>query len=199
MRNMASEESFKQIVDMLAELKDTSELMMDLAYSSILLDSNELAEQVQTLEEYMDDLHTKFELLVLTRCIKPEESKNFLGLIRLGVVTEKIADAAAQIAAVVLRGLEPHQVLKLAIKEAQETVVHAQVSKKSPLAGKTLKEAQVHEETGMWVLCIKRGDKWLRPKPDTVIEAGDLLIASGYAEGEDDLKRLVSAEKHPPK
>jgi len=196
---MASEESFKQIVDMLAELKDTSELMMDLAYSSILLNSNELAEQVQTLEEFMDDLHTKFELLVLTRCIKPEESKNFLGLIRLGVVTEKIADAAAQIAAVVLRGLEPHQVLKLAIKEAEETVVHAQVSKRSPLVGKTLKEAQVHEETGMWVLCIKRGDKWLRPKPDTVIEAGDLLIASGYAEGEEDLKRLASADKHPPR
>jgi len=196
---MASEESFKQIIDMLAELKDTSELMMDLAYSSILLNSNELAEQVQTLEEFMDDLHTKFELLVLTRCIKPEESKNFLGLIRLGVVTEKIADAAAQIAAVVLRGLEPHQVLKLAIKEAEETVVHAQVSKKSPLVGKTLKEAQVHEETGMWVLCIKRADKWLRPKPDTVIEAGDLLIASGYAEGEEDLKRLASANKHSPR
>lgn len=196
---MESEESFKQIVDMLAELKDTSELMMDLAYSSILLNSEELAEQVQTLEIHMDDLHTKFELLVLTRCIKPEESKNFLGLIRLGVVTEKIADAAAQIAAVVLRGLEPHQVLKLAIKEAQETVVHAQVSKKSPLVGKTLKEAQVHEETGMWILSIKRGDKWLRPKPDTIIEAGDLLIASGYAEGEDDLKRLASADKHSPK
>lgn len=196
---MASEESFKQIVDMLAELKDTSELMMDLAYSSILLDSKELAEQVETLEGFMDDLHTKFELLVLTKCIKPEESRNFLGLIRLGVATEKIADAAAQIAAVVLRGLEPHQILKLAIKEAQETVAHAHVSNRSPLVGKTLKEAQVHEETGMWILSIKRGDRWLRPKPDTVIEAGDQLIASGYAEGKDDLKRLASANKHLPK
>lgn len=176
---------------MLVELKDTSELMVDLAYSSIFLNSKELAEEVQTLEEYVDDLHTKFELLVLTRCITPEESKDFLGLIRLGVVTEKIADAAAQIAEVVLRGLEPHPVLKLAIKEAEETVVYAQVSKKSPLVGKTLRKAQVQEETGMWVLCIKRGDKWLRPKPDTVIEAGDLLIAYGYAEGEEDLKRLT--------
>ncbi len=192
---MASNESFKQVIDMLAELKDTSELMMDLAYSSILLNSKELAEQVQTLEEYVDDLHTKFELLVLTRCIQPEESKNFLGLIRLGVVTEKIADAAAQMAGVVLRGLEPHPVLKLAIKEAEETVVNAQVSKKSTLVGKTLKEAQVHEETGMWVLCIKRGDKWLRPKPDAIIEAGDILIASGYAEGEEDLKRLASVDR----
>jgi len=192
---MGAKESFKDIVDMLAELKDTSELMLDLAYSSIFLNNKELAQDVATLEEYMDDLHTKFELLVLTRCITPEDSKDYLGLIRLGVVTEKIADAAMQIAGVVLRGLEPHPVLRLAIKEAEETVVHAQVSKKSPLAGKSLKEAQVHEETGMWVLSIKRGDKWVRPKPDTVIEAGDHLIVSGYAEGVDDLKRLVNSEK----
>ncbi len=196
---MALEESFKEVVDMLAELKDTSELMMNLAYSSILLNSKELAQEVATLEEYVDDLHTKFELVVLARCISPEESKNFLGLIRLGVVTEKIADAAMQIAGVVLRGLEPHPVLKLAIREAEETVIYAPVSKKSPLVGKTLREAQVQEETGMWILCIKRGDKWVRPKPDTVIAAGDHLIASGYAEGAEDLKRLTNAEKRTRK
>jgi len=193
---MVGEEAFKKIIDMLVELKDTSELMMDLAYSSILFDSKELAQEVQMLEERMDILHTEFELLVLARCIQPEESKHFLGLIRLGVVTEKIADAAAQIANVVLRGLEPHQVLKLAIKEAAETVTHVHVSKKSALAGKSLQEAQVHEETGMWVLAVKRGDKWIRPKPDTVIEAGDWLIASGYMEGEDDLRKLASSERH---
>jgi len=195
---MSSQESFKKIVDMLVELKDTSELMMDLAYSSILLNSKELAEEVQALEDHMDNLHTEFELLVLSRCIKPEESKHFLGLIRLGVVTEKIADAAAQIAEVVLRGLEPHQVLRLAIKEAEETVIHVQVSEKSLLVGKSLKEAQIHEETGMWVLAIKRGDRWERPKPETMINAGDILIASGYADGEEDLRRLASPEEHLP-
>jgi len=195
---MSGQESFKRIVDMLVELKDTSELMMDLAYSSILLNSKELAEEVQALEDHMDRLHTEFELLVLSRCIKPEESKHFLGLIRLGVVTEKIADAAAQIAEVVLRGLEPHPVLRLAIKEAEETVIHVQVSEKSSLVGKSLREAQIHEETGMWVLTIKRGERWERPKPETIINAGDVLIASGYADGEEDLRRLASPEERLP-
>jgi len=193
---MVGEEAFKKIIDMLVELKDTSELMMDLAYSSILFSSRELAQEVHILEERMDNLHTEFELLVLTRCIQPEESKHFLGLIRLGVVTEKVADAAAQIADVVLRGPEPHPVLKLAIKEAEETVTHVHVSKKSGLVGKSLKEAQIHEETGMWVLAVRRRDKWMRPKPDTVIEAGDVLIASGYTEGEEDLRKLASSERH---
>jgi uncharacterized protein with PhoU and TrkA domain len=195
---MSGQESFRKIVDMLVELKDTSELMMDLAYSSILLNSKELAEEVQALEEHMDRLHTEFELLVLSRCIKPEESKHFLGLIRLGVVTEKIADAAAQIAEVVLRGLEPHPVLSLAIKEAEETVIQIQVSEKSPLVGKSLREAQIHEETGMWVLTIKRGERWERPKPETIINVGDVLIASGYADGEEDLRKLASPEEHQP-
>jgi len=193
---MASQKAFKKIVDMLVELKDTSELMLDLAYSSILLNSKELAEEVQALEEHMDKLHTDFELLVLSTCVSPEESKDFLGLIRIGVVTENIADAAAQIAEVVLREIKPHPVLALAIEEAEETVVHVQVSKESPLVGKTLREAQVHEETGMWILVVRRGGKWVRPSPDLKINAGDVLIASGYAEGEEDLKKLASPENY---
>jgi len=193
---MARQKAFKKIVDMLVELKDTSELMLDLAYSSILLNSKELAEEVQALEEHMDKLHTDFELLVLSTCVSPEESKDFLGLIRIGVVTENIADAAAQIAEVVLREIKPHPVLALAIEEAEETVVHVQVSKESPLVGKTLREAQVHEETGMWILVVRRGGRWIRPSPDLKINAGDVLIASGYAEGEEDLKKLASPESY---
>lgn len=185
---------FKKIVDKLVELKDTSELMMDLAYSSLLLNSHRLAEEVQELEEHVDELHTEFELLVLSSGFKRKESKDFLGLIRLGVVTEKIADAAAEIAGVVLRGLEPHPVLKLVIEEAEETVTRVQVKRKSSLINKTLRDAQIPEETGMWVLSIRRGKKWIRPKPDIVIKTGDILIASGYAEGEEDLMKLASGE-----
>ena len=138
---------FEEIVERLVELKDTSELMIDLAYSSLFLKSRELAEEVQRLEEHVDKLHTDFELLVLQSEFKKEEAKGFLGLIRLGVATEKIADAAAQISEVVLRGIEPHPVLQLSIREAEETVAYVTVAKDSPLANKTLLEARIPEET----------------------------------------------------
>ena len=188
------QEIFEEIVTRFVELKNTSELMIDLAYSSLMLNSKELAEEVERLEEYMDKLHTDFELLALTSDFKKEEASGFLGLIRLGVATEKIADAAAEMAEVVLRDIEPHPVLKLAIREAEETVTQACVTDNSSLINKTLKEARVHEETGMWVLAIKRGEKSLRPKPDLRIQLGDILIASGYAEGVDDFKKLASPE-----
>jgi uncharacterized protein with PhoU and TrkA domain len=110
------------------------------------------------------------------------------------VATEKIADAAAEMAEVVLRGIEPHPVLKLAIRQAEETVAQACVTSDSSLVGKSLKEARLHEETGMWVLVIKRGEKPLRPKGDSRIETGDILIASGYAKGVDALRKLASPE-----
>jgi uncharacterized protein with PhoU and TrkA domain len=194
-----TEEHFKKIVDKLVFLKDTSELMIDLAYSSLLLNSRALAEEVEALENHMDDLHTDFELLVLSSGFTPEESKDFLGLIRLGVVTEEIADAAMEIADVVLRGLEPHPILKLVIEEAEETVTRVKVSETSPLVGKKIREAQIQEETGMWVLVIRRGSWWLRPRPDTLIKAGDVLIAAGYAEGEADFEALASGVKEPVK
>ncbi len=183
---------FEEIASRFVELKDTSELMMDLAYSSLLLNSQELAEEVEQLEERMDQLHTDFELLALTADYQNSEASGILGLIRLGIATEKIADAAADMAEVVLRGMEPHPILGMAIEEAEETVIRACVTEDSPLVGKSLKEARLHDETGMWVLVIKRDDKYLRPRTDPKIWVGDVLVASGYAEGVDALRELAS-------
>ena len=38
----------------------------------------------------------------------------------------------------------------------------------------------------------KPANWWLRPRPSTVIQAGDVLIAAGYAEGEADFESLAS-------
>jgi uncharacterized protein with PhoU and TrkA domain len=190
-----SEEHFKKIVDSLVVLKDTSELMIDLAYSSLFLNNQALAEEVAALENYMDNFHTDFERLVLSSGFTPAESKDFIGLIRIGVVTEKIADAAMEIADVVLRGLEPHPILKLVIEEAEETVTKVTVTENSSLVGRTIREAQIQDETGMWILVIRRGNWWLRPRPNTVIYSGDVLIAAGYAEGEEDFESIALGKK----
>jgi len=186
---------FEKICNDLVELKDTSELMMDLAYSALLLNSRQLAEEVLELEDWMDMLHTEFEILVLSAKDGTQEVKGLLGLIRMGVVMERIADAAAEIAEVVLRSGEPHPVLTMVIQGAEETVERLVVSESSSLVGKTLREAKIPDETGMWVLVVRRGDRWVRPRPYTVIQAGDIIVASGYVEGEEDLKKLTSGKE----
>lgn len=51
----------------------------------------------------------------------------------------------------------------------------------SPIAGKTLREAQVRDLTGALVLAVRevQGNLRTNPSPDSTIEAGDLLIAIG--------------------
>jgi len=192
LKKLMGEKWFKNIVDRFVELKDTSELMIDLAYSALMLNNREIAEEVISLEEYVDKLHTDFELLVLSSKFGEGDVKGILGLIRLGVAAEKISDAASEIAEVILRGIEPHPILKMTIEEAEETIIYVRVSDNSPLVNKTIREARIPEETGMWVLAIRRNNKYVRPKPDLRIEVGDILIASGYSEGKEDLIRLAS-------
>jgi uncharacterized protein with PhoU and TrkA domain len=187
---------FEKICNDLVELKDTSEMMIDLAYSALLLNSHHLAEEVLRLEDRVDHLHTEFELLVLSAKVASQDVRGLLGLIRMGVVTERIADAAAEIAEVVIRSGEPHPVLTMVIQDAEETVERVVVGEGSPIVGKTLKAAKIPEETGMWVLIIQREDRWIRPKPSTILNAGDVIIAAGYAEGEDDLKKLLNSEEN---
>jgi uncharacterized protein with PhoU and TrkA domain len=182
---------WERITEDLVTLKDTSEMMMDLAYSALLLNSSFLAEEVMMLEEQMDELHISFQIRVLSRTEEETEPEALLGIIRMGNVTERIADAAAEIAEVVLRGEEPHRILTMVIQDAEETVERAVVGKASQIAGKSLKEAEIPDETGMWVLVIRRGPLWIRPKPSTMILPGDVIIASGYSEGEEDFKQLV--------
>ena len=185
---------WEKITRELVTLKNTSEMMIDLAYSALLLNSSYLAQEVMNLEERIDELHIDFQSEVLRGTDEETDPKELLGIIRIGNVTERIADAASEIAEVVLRGGEPHPILGMVIQDAEETVEHVTVSNISPIAGKMLRDAQIAEETGMWVLYIRRGNRWMRPSPSTRLEAGDLVVASGYSEGEEDFKQLLSGK-----
>lgn len=61
----------------------------------------------------------------------------------------------------------------------------------SPLAGKTLADTEIRQNTGVLILAFKRTDGTLtaNPPPDTVISSGDCLIAVGAA---DHLRKLES-------
>jgi voltage-gated potassium channel len=58
------------------------------------------------------------------------------------------------------------------------------VPESSPLAGSTLRSAQILERTGALVLAIRRagGDFVTNPSPDDPIHPGDVLIGVGTAE-----------------
>jgi len=123
------------------------------------------------------------------------DAEAMLGLLKVAFLGEEMADAAFEIARVVLKGLRPHPVLRLVLAESDERVAIVEVAEGSPLVGKTLSEARLPEETGMWVIAMKRDGRLFRPSGSTIIRPGDVLIALGYAEGEEDLAALAAPAK----
>lgn len=200
---METRKPLSKVKDLLIELKDTSELMIDLAYSALFFNSKEIAEEVRMLEERVDDLETEYLLLVLSS-IEPEEDRSkYLGLLRLAEATERMADAAADMADVILSGIEPHAVYRLVIEEADETTLLVEVLAGSILSGETLGSMRIEDRTGMRVIAIRRGRFWVfAPDKNTRVESGDILIARGVLEGEKILRGFASGEirtlQYPP-
>jgi uncharacterized protein with PhoU and TrkA domain len=190
---MTRKEELEELKRMLTDLKNTSELMINLAYSALILNSKEVAEEVERLEEYIDDLHTKFELLSLSLQRSPEESEEFLSLMRIGSAVERIADAALQMVEAVLKGLQPHPIFPLVVEETEETITKVQVLRDSVLIGKELGE--LIDKLGQKVIAIYSKGRWIyNPRRDVAILPGDVLIVRGYAETRERLEKLASAE-----
>ncbi len=64
----------------------------------------------------------------------------------------------------------------------------------SPIAGKTLREAHLRDETGALVLALRdaEGSFHTNPAPDVVMQAGEVIIAIGTQAELDDLTKFVA-------
>ena len=183
--------------DLILEVKDKSELMIDLAYSSLLYDNRRIAQEVYDLEDYVDSLHQTIYRIILSKLKEGEiDVDESLVLLRLVDSGEQIADAAQEIADVELRDVELHPIIKESIKESDTVFTRVEVSENSILCNKTLGEIRLASETGMTVIAIRRGNKWkYGPNGDTKILAGDILFAKGPADGEKELLEIASGKK----
>jgi K+:H+ antiporter subunit KhtT len=64
----------------------------------------------------------------------------------------------------------------------------------SPSAGTTIADGQFRTRTGASIVAIVRGASSIpAPGPDTRLEAGDVAVAVGTAEGLDQLRRLLAS------
>jgi uncharacterized protein with PhoU and TrkA domain len=179
-------------VDILVEMKNISESAVGLAYSSLLFNDRSLAAEVGTLESRSDILHDELESWVLRASPEARNPDDLRGLLRLAAASEAICDAARDMTWYVERGEELHPVVQMALAETEETGYETVVERGSPAEGRTLKELQLETETGMFVLAVQRGRRWIyRPRARFALEAGDRLIAVGPEEGGEELDALT--------
>ena len=178
-------------VDLLVELKDLSEAAVGLAYSTLLFNNRSLAAEVGALEERSDALHDELESWVLRSAPEARDPDELRGLLRLASASESMCDAARDMTWFVERGEPLHPVVQMALEETEETSAETFVDPGAPADGRTLKDLRVETETGMFVLAVQRGPRWIyRPRGPFQLHAQDRLIAVGPEDGAEELERL---------
>ena len=179
------------IKDLLIEMKNLSELMVDLAYSAVLFNSKMAAEEVLKLENKVNSSNYEIKKQSLVAARSMEDAEKLTALLEIAEAAESIANAAKDLAEIAIKGFKPHPVFKMVMEEAEEIITSVTIQKGSELNNKSLGELFLANRTGMIVIAIRRDETWIYgPDKRTMTFEGDTLIAKGTEVGADLLKRL---------
>jgi uncharacterized protein with PhoU and TrkA domain len=188
----------KNVKDLLVELKDASELMVDLAYAAVFFNEEKLAEEVGRLDQRMNDHLRRLRTIAMLAARSPEDAEGMAGVLWIADAIEKIGDAASDVARVVAARLGIPDALRRDLRHADEMTARVRVRDAAPATGRSLRELSLPTETGMWVMAIRSGQRWeFDPGPDDVIVVGDVLLIRGPEEGVNLVRELAGAPPMP--
>jgi uncharacterized protein with PhoU and TrkA domain len=184
----------KSVKDLLTEMKDISELIIDLAYSSVLFDNQEISEEVKYLEVRMDKLNYDIRMMAMMAARTKDDAEQLAGILQVAEAAESISNTAGDIVKLLSRE-KTGPILPKILKQADEQLFRIKVSSSSKACNQKIGDLRVESETGMRIIAIRRGDCWIyNPQSDTNIQADDWLITRGTDEGYKELSKFLHGE-----
>ena len=169
--------------------------MVDLAYSSVLFQNKDAAEEVLNLENRVNGLNYEIKKESLLAARSVEDAEKLTVLLEVAEAAESIANAAKDLADITLKGMEPHPVLKMAMADSETNIYRITVKPESDIVNKTLGDLFLSNITGMRVISIRRNKNWIYgPDKHTMILGDDVLIVKGTEAGYEILKKLAHNE-----
>jgi uncharacterized protein with PhoU and TrkA domain len=186
------------VSDLLVEMKNLSELMIDLAYSAALFNDNELAEDVIELESRIDTLAYLLDMEIMIAARDAKDAETLIGVSTVASAADKISDAAADIAAIVTRNIGIHPIIGEIFEKVEERLMKATVKEDSVIAGKRIDELDLAARMGVDIIAIRRNKDWiLDPEETAQVLLGDILITRGAPMGIKEFKDLAEGRlKH---
>ena len=187
-------ESNASLKDLILDMKNLSELTVDLSYTALLFDSREIAAEVRQLEGEMDDLYFQARLSILEQA-KKEGTEPLLSVLQFVDAIEDITDAAAEVAEIVEEGIDPHPVFDIAMRDTEDVISRVDVDPGSVLIDRKLAELKLEIKVGVDILAIKRSGKLIYdPGSQDFLREGDILIVKGSEEGIEKLRGISEEE-----
>jgi len=164
-------------------MKDISELMIDLAYSSALFNNKALAEEVMELEDKMDTLVYILNMNLMLAARDKNDAESLAGVAKVGSLTNNISDAAADIAGIVLKDIGIHPIVREVFQRTEEHLARVWISQDSILSGKTVDDLELAAEVGVDIIAVRRGRHWMIKPEKEILMPDDVLVARGTEEG----------------
>ncbi|MFH0832858.1 MAG: TrkA C-terminal domain-containing protein [Candidatus Aenigmatarchaeota archaeon] len=169
----------ENVKELIEDMKNLSELMLDLAYSSVFFENKEIAKEVLLLYNNLEYTEERLYLHLMAAS-RGRPAKRLISVLDLVESSKFVATAARNMSELVLGGGELHPIIKEALSETDESITRAVVSKKSPLCNKTLGEIKLATEIGVRIVGIRRKDRWIfDPNGNTTVLEDDILIGVG--------------------
>ena len=189
----------RNLKTLLAEAKDTSELMVDLAYAALYFDDADMAESVPDLERDMSGLVREMRRIAMLAVRRPREADGMSSVLQVVSAMEHIANDAVDISRIVTRKLGIPRLLIADLALAAEVSHRLVVRDGSHLANRPLRDMELPVVVGMRVVAVQRGSRWYTDVTGaTVVEAGDVLFMRGEPDGIERLRELAAAPRWEP-
>jgi uncharacterized protein with PhoU and TrkA domain len=183
------------VSDLLLEMKNLSELMIDLAYSAALFNDKELAEDVIELESRIDTLAYLLDMEIMVAARDAEDAETLIGVSTVAAAADKISDAAADIAAIVTRNIGIHPIIGEIFEKVEERLMKATVKEGSVITGKQIDELDLAARMGVDIIAIRRNKDWiLDPDETSRVFLGDILITRGAPMGIKEFKDIAEGK-----
>jgi len=177
--------------ELLLEMKNLSELMIDLAYSAALFNDKDLAEDIMELEERVDTLAYLLDIEIMIAARDAKDAASLIGVSIVAAATDKISDAAADIAGIVTHDIGVHPLVTKIFEKAEKHLSKATVKEGSMVAGKQIGKLAFARRLGVDIIAIRRNKEWIiDPKDTERIFPGDVLITRGAPQGVKEFKEL---------
>jgi uncharacterized protein with PhoU and TrkA domain len=181
---------------LLTEMKDISELIVDLAYSAALYKSKEIEEEVKYLEVRMDKLNYQIRMIAMLAARDPQDAEQLAGVLQIAEAAESISNAAGNIAALVYSAEATEPIFSYIVKRSVEKIDRIIVNPKSKACSASLEELEIELKTGCKVIAIRRGEHWIYgPAEATKLEQKDSLLVIGPERGLGDLREFLEGKK----
>jgi uncharacterized protein with PhoU and TrkA domain len=191
----------RNLRSMLSEAKDTSELMVDLAYAALYFGDPDMAEEVDELNEELQNLGSAMRAVCVLGARNQKEAEAMASVLQVIDCIQRIAGDAVDIARIVTHRLGIPRELVADLSNAEEVSHRVLVRDGSHMAHRPLSGMELPTVTGMRVTAVRRGRDWITDDidGDLVLLPGDVLFLHGPPAGITRLRELAGAPYwHPP-